>query len=104
MTTENFRYDFNLSKSVCVSLEDVVSRLNTAVISCEADNLELLNTSWSSESAEQFAAKYTQVMADVRKIRDELNNQIEQIKQTSKSMYLLEQDAAQKIAAEEQLL
>lgn len=94
-------YDFNLSKNVCNNLENVVQSLNKNIISAENDNLELLAKSWSSESSEIFATKYKRLISDVRKLRDELTDEIERIKCISRKMYYIEKEAERNVIDKE---
>lgn len=94
-------YDFNLSKTVCNGLEEIVQSLNAEVIAAENDNLELLARTWSSEGAEIFAIKYKHFISDLRTLSNEVNNEIERIKRTSRKMYLIEQEAKKKILEKE---
>lgn len=92
-------YDFNLSKMVCNSLEEVIQDLHRVIIDSEKDNLELAARAWSSDSATVFAKKYSELIADVCRLKNELTDETERIKSMSRKMYILETEA-KKIAAE----
>lgn len=86
-------YDFNLSKTVCNNLDEIVQSLNTDIIAAENDNLELLARTWNSEAATLFAEKYRGFICEVRRLSDEVKGETERIKTTSRKMYIIEQEA-----------
>lgn len=93
-------YDFNLSKTVCDNLEEVVRNLNTCIIFTENDNLRLIANSWESQSTELYVKKYIGFVGKVKNIRNELSKEIEEIKRTSRKIYLIEQEAKKKASEE----
>ncbi len=97
----DINYDFNLSKSVCDSLEETAKILNTEVIDTRDDNIDLLRTAWRSEASELFISKYQLFCSDVQKVRNEILCEAEKIKKTSQLLYIREQEAKKTVLRKE---
>lgn len=94
---EQIYYDFQLSKDVSGKLEEIAQYLQTEVVAPEDEGLQMLSNAWKGSEANQFAEKYRRFVAEVRKTGDDINKEAEQIQRISRKMYLIEQEAEQKI-------
>lgn len=92
-------YDFNLSKSVTVHLEEIADDINKTIVKKLPDDEVLFSRSWNSEIAEQFFCKYTHLIQNYEVLKDRLLYEAEQLDKISRHMFLIEQEA-KKLAIE----
>ena len=86
-------YDFDLSKSSCENLNNIVRRLSQDITVPSNDMLMLLSGAWRSPRADLFADKFRSFVAEVGELNDRICEDAERIQRVSAKMYIIEQEA-----------
>ncbi len=98
--SKKINYDFKLSNSVAVELEEIVSSIDNEIIRFADDDIALISSAWKSETSERFILKYKKLLEEIKQTGNEIIAEAEQIKKISQHMFLIEQEA-KRITCEE---
>lgn len=97
---DKINYDFDLSASVVKKLYEISSDIKNTTSKRAPEYISLLSRGWSSDSAEKFIEKYTELVRDFEKISKQIVCEAEDINRISRHMYLIEKEA-QRLANED---
>ena len=89
----NVNYDFELSRNVSESLQELADDLEKVTSQKLSDDVIELTAAWQGENATDFVYKHKRLMKQYKLICSDILKKSEELDRLSKRMYLEEQKA-----------